>query len=54
MYGIRAYEDEQLVFACTLFVMMRPNGPCLRVRYSCGCVRIDRVGMYGIRAYDDE
>jgi len=38
------------MFACTLFVLMRPNGPCLRVRFSCGCERIARVCVYAIRA----
>jgi len=42
------------VFACTLFVRMRTNSPCLDVRYSYGCGRIAHVYVYAILADTDE
>jgi len=42
------------MFACTLFMPMRTNNPCLDVRYSCGCGRITHVYVYAILADTDE
>ena len=42
------------LFACTLFVLMRLNSPCLLVGYSCGCERIALICVYAIRADADE
>jgi len=54
VYAIRAYADEEPVFACTLFLRMRNNCLCLRARYSCIYGRITLVCVYAIRAYADE
>jgi len=67
-YAIGEDADENHVFACTLFVRMstnnpsfvyviravRPNVPCLRERYSCGCRRIALLIVYALRAHTDE
>ena len=50
MYAIGADAVEKAVFACMIFVRMRPNSPCLRVRYSAGCGQIALLFVYAIRA----
>ena len=42
------------MFACTLFVRMWTNSPCLFVRYLSGCGRIAHVCEYAFRADVDE
>ena len=54
LYAIRAYVDEQPMFACTLSVRKLTNSPCLRVRYSFGYGLIARVSVYANHAYADE
>ena len=54
MYAIRALPDEEAMFASTLFVRMRTNRPCLRVRNWFVCRRIARLFVYATRANADE
>jgi len=42
------------VFAYTLFVRLRTNIPCFRVRYLCGYGPLSSVSGYAIRADTDE
>ena len=42
------------MLACTVFVRVRVNSPCLRVRYSYGCRRIACVCVNAIRAEAEE
>jgi len=67
--AIVVYAEEYPVFACKVFVRMRPNSPCLRVCYfvrmptnspslsvcySCVRGRIACVCVFTIRADADE